>query len=130
MSTDHLIDIGMAKHETESERAQWGLASLLIGSVLIVAALITLIFNVMLWQSGPRGLPRLLALIGTLVGLLVVLYLAGFAIRAGLKGRNRPFAELPPSPLATAGVVTSSAAMILWLIVGIDLLMILGISIF
>jgi hypothetical protein len=126
MTTDSMFDIGLAKGLTASERAQWGLASLLIGAVLIVAALTTLIFNVILWKSGPSGIPRFTALIGTVIGLVAVLGLASFGIAAGLKGRNRTAFDFPPSPLATAGVVTGSAAMILWLITGIDLLMILA----
>jgi hypothetical protein len=125
MITDRLIDIGLAKDLTGSERAQWGLASLLIGAALNLAALTTLILNVILWQSGPRGMLRMSALVATVMGLLVVLSLAGFGIAAGLKGRDRTFVDLPPSPLATAGVVTGSAAMILWFLIGIDLLVIL-----
>jgi hypothetical protein len=126
MKTDDLIDIGLAKDVEASERAQWGLASLLIGLVSIIAALMTLIFNVVLWQSGHRGMPRMLALIGMLVGLLVFLGLAGFGIAAGHKGRKRTFLELPASPLATAGVVTGWAAIILWLMIGFDLLVIMS----
>jgi hypothetical protein len=66
------------------------------------------------------------ALIASVIGLFVVLSLAGFGIAAGLKGRHRTLVLLRPSPLATAGVVTGSAAMILWLLVGIDLLMIVA----
>ena len=98
---------------------------MLIGAALNLAALTTLILNVILWQSGPRGMLRMSALVATVMGLLVVLSLAGFGIAAGLKGRDRTFVDLPPSPLATAGVVTGSAAMILWFLIGIDLLVIL-----
>ena len=41
MNYDHLIDIGMAKDVTGSESVQWGLASLLIGIVMILAGAIT-----------------------------------------------------------------------------------------
>jgi hypothetical protein len=126
MNTDYLMDIGLAKDVSASERAQWGLASLLIGSVLILAALVTLIFNVMLWQSGHRTMPRFLALIGMVLGYLVVLGLGCFGIGAGLKGRRAPVVDLPPSPLATAGVVTGCAAMTLWLMIGFDLLVIVA----
>jgi hypothetical protein len=126
MTTDHWIDIGLAKDLTASERAQWGLASLVIGSVLILAALITLIFNVVLWQSSPRSIQRILVFPATVLGLLLVLSLSVFGIVAGLKGRQQTFIDLPPSPLATAGVATGFTALILWLIVGTDLLVILA----
>jgi hypothetical protein len=58
MTSDDFSDIGSAKGMTAGERAQWGLASLLIGAVLILASLVALIFNVILWQSGPRGVPK------------------------------------------------------------------------
>jgi hypothetical protein len=130
MNTDYYLDIGLTKDLMGSERAQWGLASLLIGAVLILAALMTLIFNVLLWQSGPRGMPRMAALIGTVIGLAAVLGLAGFGIVAGLKGRSRTPLNSPPSPLATAGVVTGSTALVLWLLIGFDLLLILAPFIF
>jgi hypothetical protein len=125
MNTEYYLDIGLAKDLMGSERAQWGLASLLIGAVLILAALMTLIFNVLLWQSGHRPMPRMLALIGMVIGLVAVLGLAWFGISAGLKGRSRTPLHSPPSPLATAGVVTGSIALILWLLIGFDLLIIM-----
>jgi hypothetical protein len=120
------MDIGFSKDVVGSERAQWGLASLLIGALSTLSALTTLIFNVILWQTGLGGLPKTTALVGTLIGLVVVLGLTGFGIAAGVKGRNQAHFDSHPSPLATAGFVTGCAAMILWLMVGIDLLMILA----
>jgi hypothetical protein len=121
-----LADVGATKDVTAGERAQWGLASLMIGAVLVLAAPVASIFNVVFWRSGPSGLPKVPAFVGAVVGLGVILGLAGFGIAAGLKGRHRAPGELRPSPLATAGVVTGAAAMILWIVVAIDLLAILS----
>jgi hypothetical protein len=126
MTTDYLTDVGATKGATATERAEWGLASLMIGVVLILAAPVALIFNVVFWRSGPSGVPKVPAFVGAVLGLLVILGLAGFGIAAGLKGRHRAPDDSRPSPLATAGVVTGAAAMILWLVVGIDLLAILS----
>jgi hypothetical protein len=126
MSTDYMADVGPAKDVTAAERAQWGLASLMIGAVLTLAVPVALIFNVVLWRSGPSGLPKVPAFVGSVLGLVVILGLAVFGIAAGLKGRQPAPGESRPSPLATAGVVTGAAAMILWIVVGIDLLAILS----
>src|SRR5690349_1654431 len=120
MATDYVTDLGATKGATAAERAQWGLASLLIGAALIIAAPVALIFNVLLWRSGPSGLAKVPALCGAVLGLLAVLGLAAFGLAAGVKGRRAPD-DSSASPLATAGVVTGATAIILWLIVGIDL---------
>ena len=36
--------------------AQWGLASLVIGCTLLLAACATLVFNVLLFRTGPAGI--------------------------------------------------------------------------
>jgi hypothetical protein len=95
-----------------------------IGAVLVLAVPIASIFNVVFWRSGPSELPVVPALAGAVFGLLVILGLAVFGVAAGLKGR-RASGDSRPSPLATAGVVTGAAAIVLWIVVGIDLLAIL-----
>jgi hypothetical protein len=126
MVTELRSDVGDAKGAATGDGAQRGLASLIIGAVLVLDASITLVFNTLLWQAGPAGLPLVPAFAGAVVGLLVVLGLAAFGIGLGLMGRRRAPDNRPPSPLATAGVATGIAAMILWLVVGIDLIVILA----
>jgi hypothetical protein len=126
MGAELLSDVGEAKGATTGDGAQWGLASLIIGAVLLLDASITLVFNTLLWRSGPSGLPLVPAFAGAVLGLLVVLCLAGFGIRLGVRGWRMAPDGRPPSPLVTAGVATGVAAMILWLVVGIDLIVILS----
>jgi hypothetical protein len=52
--------------------APWGLASLIVGAVLLLDASITSVFNTLPWRSGPSGLPIVPAIAGAVVGLLVV----------------------------------------------------------
>jgi hypothetical protein len=126
MSAELLSDVGDAKGAATQDRAQSGLASLIIGAVLLLKSSIALVFNTLLWRSGPGGLPIVPALIGAVLGLLIVLSLAVFGIALGLRGLAREHPGLPSSPLASAGVATGAAATMLWLIVGIDLLSILS----
>jgi hypothetical protein len=125
MTTELLSDVGDEKGTTD-DGPQWGLASLVIGGVLLIDASITLVFNTLLWWSGPAGLPMVPVVAGAVVGLLVVLGLAAFGIGLGLRGWIEAPIGRRPSPLARAGVATSVAAMILWLMVGIDLIVILN----
>jgi hypothetical protein len=125
MSTDLLSDVGAAKGAATEEGTQWGLASLVIGGGLCLAAPITLVANILLWRAGPSGLPVGLALAAAVVGLLVVAGLAASGIAFGLRGWRATAGGGRPSPLATAGVLTGAAASVIWLIVGIDLIAIL-----
>jgi hypothetical protein len=126
MATGLLSDVGDAKGATTDDGAQLGLASLIIESVLLLDSSIALVFNTLLWRNGPSGLPIIPAFAGAVLGLLVVLGLAAFGIGLGIKGSRKAFGDRPPSPLAIAGVVTGGAAVILWLVVGIDLIVILS----
>jgi hypothetical protein len=125
MATELLSDVGDEKGTTTGDGAQWGLASLIIGGVLLLDAPITLVFNALLWRSGPSGLPIVPAFAGAVLGLLVIFGLAAFGIGLGVIGWRMAPNGRRPSPLARAGVATNIAATVLWLIVGTDLIIIL-----
>lgn len=126
MATGLLSDVGDTKRAvTVGESAQWGLASLLISGLLLLAAPVTLIFNILLWQAGPFGIALGPAFVGAGLSLLVILGLTACGIAFGLKGRRMAADDRRPSPLTTAGVLTGVAALLLWLVVGIDLIAIL-----
>jgi hypothetical protein len=126
MNGEEFSDVGSAKYVPVSDGMAWGLASLALGGVVLLAAPITLVFNVLLWQSAhSRGLPRQLAFPGAILGLLVMLVLARYGIVFGIRGRNLDRDHGRSAPLAVAGTLVCIAAIILWLIVGIDLLFIL-----
>ncbi|MDG3008031.1 hypothetical protein [Paludisphaera mucosa] len=125
MSIDFATDFSMTKGLTDGERAQWGLASVIIGAALVLAAPMAMIYCLLLWRSEYTNIPVIPAFIGAVVSLAAILGLAGFGVAAGLKGR-RLAGDPRPSPLATAGVASGAAAIVLWIVVGIDLLLILA----
>jgi hypothetical protein len=107
--------------------AEWGLASLLLGVALMVMAPVTLLVSLLLWTGG-RPVPedfRGLAVMGGLaaLGALVALGVASLAfgvralVVAGRTGR--------PTGLAWGGALASAVALVLWLVVGTDLVMVL-----
>src|SRR5262245_14280849 len=72
--------------------AQWGLASLLIGCTVLMAACVTLVFNVLLFRGGPAGIPTDLAFAGGLIGALVVSALGLAGLLFGVVGWQRAYA--------------------------------------
>jgi len=105
--------------------AQWGLASLLIGCTLLLAACVTLGFNVVLFHAGPRGIPTGLAFAGGLIGALVVAMLGLTSIMFGIRGWQHASAAGSSHALPIAGVAASAVGLVAWLIAAIDLMMIL-----
>jgi hypothetical protein len=105
--------------------AQWGLAALLIGGVLIVASCTTLIFNILFWQAGPAGIPMGLAYFGGIIGTMVVLALGIVGVVFGVRGWWLASSEGHCPALPVAGTLASAAGVVAWLIVAIDLIMIL-----
>jgi hypothetical protein len=121
MTTDDRWDVGAAKGMKGGEPIQWGLVSFSNGVVSIFGALIAALVNVSFWRSPPAGLPHAVAFAGAVAGLLVTLGVVGFGNAVGVKGR-RPIPNSRGALLATAGIAIGTAAMYLWVIVGIDLL--------
>jgi hypothetical protein len=122
MSAEELWDVGAAKGLKAGECVQWGFVSLVNGAASILGALIAAIVNVIFWQSPPAGLPNALASVGTVIGLVITLGVVGYGIAAGLKGHRATPEDSPRALLATAGVVLGAAALLVWIVVGIDLL--------
>src|SRR5262245_42090982 len=98
---------------------QWGLASLLIGCALLVAACVVLVFNVLLFRGGPAGIPTGLAFAGGLIGTLVVSALGLASLLFGIRASQQAYAAGSSPALGVAGVVTSFAGLLVWLIAAI-----------
>jgi hypothetical protein len=81
---------------------------------------------VLIGASQFERLPVGPAFAGAVLGLLAVFCLAAFGIASGLRGGHKLPGDRPPSPLALAGVATGVAAVVLWLVVGIDLIEVLS----
>jgi hypothetical protein len=108
--------------------AEWGLASLMMSAVLFLAAPITLVFNFLFYQAGPEYLSTSDIRLAFPAGILAVLVMWAVCVVSalfGVKGIVAAFGQRQPAGLPLAGVVLSGAALVLWLIVGIDLAAIL-----
>jgi hypothetical protein len=70
--------------------AQWGLASLVIGCTLLLAACIILAFNVLLFRGGPAGIPVGLAFMGGLIGTAALSALGLASFLFGVYGWGQP----------------------------------------
>jgi len=104
---------------------QWGLASLLIGCTLLVAACVVLVFNVLLFHGGPGGIPTLLAFAGGVIGTLAVSVLGLASLLFGMRGWQQAYAVGSSPALGVAGMAVSIAGLVAWLIAAIDLILIL-----
>jgi hypothetical protein len=105
--------------------AQWGLASVLVGCTLLVAACVLLVFNVLLFRAGPAGIQIGLAFAGALLGALAVSALGLASLLFGVRGVQQAYAEGSSPALAVAGLGASLAGLAAWLIAAIDLIAIL-----
>jgi hypothetical protein len=91
-----------------------GLAALLIGLALFIGACVLEVFNVVLFRTGFRGIPRDLSVLGGFVGCGAVALLGACAV---VQAFRSGFGAL--SPLAAC------VGLIAWLIASINLMMIL-----
>jgi hypothetical protein len=85
MATDVFADVGAAKSYESGKAISWGLASLGLGAVTLLTAPVTLVFNVLLWRLGSAGgISKVQSIIAAVVGLLIMLGLAGSGIIFGM----------------------------------------------
>ena len=103
-----------------------GLAGLLIGCTLLVSACILMVFNVILFSLGMRGIPRDLAQLGGLIGAVGVAALGVFAVASGVRGWNAANRAGESNALGIAGTLAGAVGLVAWLIAAIDMLAIMG----
>jgi hypothetical protein len=109
---------------------EWGLASVLIGSTFLIMGPIALSFSVVLYNllRGDHGLSLLelrLAQIGAIVCVVGAILICLFGLAYGIRGAARARPTRQPAALARAGILQGIGAVVIWLVVGIDLLFIL-----
>ena len=125
------IEVASIKPAGESAQAfgsgaQWGLASLVIGSVILLASPVLLAFNTIFAHSGRYGLPLGLAWTASMIGWSALLILAGVNVWFGIHGWRLSRQHNQPVAFGVAGTLMAGAAVLGWLIAGIDLILVLA----
>lgn len=103
-----------------------GLASLVLGALLVVTAPLVILVNIFLAHYMPSGLhmgPRdvAFATIGLVAGVILVMTLGVFGLVFGIRGLLVVRVGREPRTLAWAGVLTSGVGLFLWLMGAISL---------
>jgi hypothetical protein len=106
--------------------AQWGLASLVIGSVIFLASPVLLAFNTILARGGRYGMPMGLVWTASMVGLVALFALAITSVAFGVRGWIMSRRQRQPVAFGVAGTLMSVAGLLSWLIAGIDLIIVLA----
>jgi hypothetical protein len=106
--------------------AQWGLASLVIGSVIFLASPVLLAFNTILARGGSYGIPIGLAWTASMIGLIALFALAIASVAFGVRGWIMSRRQRQPVAFGVAGTLMSVAGLLSWLIAGIDLIIVLA----
>ena len=120
----------MGRYDDETSRVgyEWGLASLLTGGMLMLMAPVMLIVNLMIWAAGRNFLARSdleMAYVGALAGVAGVGLLCLAGVLIGVRGLFGALAHATPVALPLAGILAGLVALVLWGVVGYDLIAIL-----
>ena len=105
----------------------WSLASLSIGCTLLISACVLMVFNIILFESRLRGIPKELAQIGGVIGMVAVALLGVCAVLWGYRGWSAAVRKGEATALGVAGTVVSVVGLVAWLIAAIDLLAVLDV---
>jgi hypothetical protein len=103
--------------------AEWGFASLLMGGILAVLAMLMLLINLLLFLSPPVWGPSdLRALYYVAIAGVVVLVGIGFtSVAFGIRSLASAYKRGQPSALGWAGLLISILALLLWIGALVDL---------
>ena len=107
--------------------AEWGLASLLLGGLLAVMAMLTLQINLQMYLT-----PRVWSLddirpiqYAGIAAAIVLAGLTGTSIAFGIRSLVLAYKHVRPSALGWAGTMTSIFALLLWICTLVDLFSVL-----
>jgi hypothetical protein len=126
-ATPATCDVGSAAPAQSRYAGEWGLASLLLGGVLVLAALFMLMtliwYLILINQVRPSRTDIRLAVVitGVLTGLFVVV--CTVSVTCGVVGVRAAWARCQPGGLPVAGLVLSLLALLLWAAVAFSLIM-------
>jgi hypothetical protein len=110
--------------------AQWGLASLWLGGLVVLLAPLTLIVNILMAAIGPQGLhmaqPEIrLSSYGLVIALGLVLLLGLAGLVFGVIALSAARARRQPLGLALAGIFVSVVGLLLFLFTAVDTVFVL-----
>jgi hypothetical protein len=109
--------------------AEWGLASLLLGGLLSVMAMLTLQINLQMWvtrASWSAGDVRPIYY-AAIVGAIVLFCMTSTSIGFGIRSLVIAYKRAQPCALGWAGLMTSTLALLLWIGTLVDLLEVLDV---
>jgi hypothetical protein len=92
--------------------AQWGLASLMIGSVVFFGSPVLLVFNTIFMNHGRYGVPMGLAWTASIIGVTTILAIGIASIVFGIRGWLIACRQRQCPALAVAGSFMSIAAVV------------------
>lgn len=109
---------------------EWGLASALIGGSFLFIGPVCLLFCLILYNRGhgDYGLSSLdlqLAQVGAYVCILEALVVCIHGLVYGIRGLNQAQRLSLPGALPKAGILLCISALVIWIVVGVDLVAIL-----
>src|SRR5262245_787291 len=121
-----LVNQSLSRHA-----AEWGLASLLLGGILSVLALLVFQINVVLYlsaRSGPILTPGEVraVFIGSIVGAIIIAARCLTSMIFGIYSLVSAFRFQQPAALGWAGLLISILALLFWIAALVDLFMIVG----
>jgi hypothetical protein len=109
---------------------EWGLASTIIGATLLIAGPMALLFCLVFWSGGrvEHGLSssetNLAHVAGVVIGAGAIL-LSMLGIYFGGRGLGRARQAHHPAALPVCGMLLCFGALIVWIIIGVDWVMIM-----
>ena len=114
--------------ETARHGFEWGLAAALIGAPFLIMGPLAILFSVIFWNSGSlnHGLNHSEVQWSEIASIICAAgaeLLCIVGVIFGMRGLGKARQARQPTALPLTGILLCVAAMVMWLIVGIDLVM-------
>lgn len=110
----------------KSTSQSWGISALAIGCTLLLSSCTLMIFNLLLFNQGPLGIPITLARIVGMIAVIGISLLGLASVTFGIRSWRDSASNGDSVGFGVAGTLTSFVGLVAWLIAGGDMLIILG----